>query len=127
MKVIVSGLTPNGLAVASALSRHGADIVAIDRNPQNLSQAEDRLDAMFLEGHEGTQESLSKAHADEADLVVCATRSDELNRFAAAQAGRLGAKGTIAIVRNTAYLEGAPGIRSEERRVGKECRARWAA
>jgi trk system potassium uptake protein TrkA len=110
MKVIVSGLTPNGIAVASALSRHGADIVAIDRNPQNLSQAEDQLDAMFLEGHEGTQESLSKAHAEEADLVVCATMSDELNLFAAAQAGRLGAKRTIAIVRNAEYLEGAPGI-----------------
>ena len=110
MRVIVSGLTPNGLAVASELARHGADIVAIDSNPQNLSRAEERLDAMLLEGHEGTLESLSKAHAEEADLVVCATQSDELNLFAAAQAGRLGAKRTIAIVRNVEYLEGAPGI-----------------
>ena len=110
MRVIVSGLTPNGLAVASELARHGADIVAIDSNPQNLSRAEERLDAMLLEGHEGTLESLSKAHAEEADLVVCATQSDELNLFAAAQAGRLGAQRTIAIVRNVEYLEGAPGI-----------------
>ena len=109
MKVLVSGLTPNGLAVATALSDRGADIVAIDRDPKNLSRAEECLDAMFLQGHEGTMESLSKAHAEDADLVVCATTSDELNLFAASQAGRLGAQRTIAIVRNAEYLEGAPG------------------
>ncbi len=110
MNVIVGGMTDIGLEIAVYLADRGLDVTAIDRDGDRLGHAEKRLDALFIESHEGTIDTLRRAHAEHADLVVYATKSDELNLFAAAQARQLGAKRTIALVRFEDHLGGAPGL-----------------
>lgn len=110
MKALVVGMTPIGVEVAAALSERGFEVTAVDRDGQRLAVAEERLDALFLEAHEGTEATLRDAGAGSADFVVYATGQDELNLFAAATARRLGATKALAMVRNISHLNGAPGL-----------------
>ncbi len=110
MKVVVAGMTPIGREVSVALTDRGHEVTVVDRDGARLRQAEARVDALMLQAYEGTVDTLRRSGADGADLVVYATAQDELNLFAAAAAGRLGAQRTIAMVRNDTHIAGAPGI-----------------
>ncbi len=50
MHVIVFGAGEVGVHIAERLSREGHDVALIDRDPQRISEAEERLDVQFIVG-----------------------------------------------------------------------------
>ncbi len=110
MATIVAGMTPIGIEVAAALADRGRELTVIDSDKLRLRNAEERLDAMLMEADEATMDTLRRVRADSAELVVFATPVDELNLFGAAAARKMGAKRSLAMVRNVGHLDGAPGI-----------------
>lgn len=103
MKIIVVGNGKTGLLLVRQLSKEGHDIVVIDNNPQKLYYTQEKLDVAVLVGNGASIEVLREAGAQNCDLLVAATNSDEVNLLTALVAGKLGCRGTVARVRNQEY------------------------
>ena len=79
MKIIIAGDGKVGLALTKLLLREGHDLVVVDSNPQVLKLHVDQYDAMTILGNAATMETLRQAGVDEADVLIAATSTDELN------------------------------------------------
>ena len=93
-----------GYKLAKQLSVENYDVVMIDGNEKKLRYAVDRLDIACVNG-DGVDASVQKeAGVPHADLVIACTSADESNLLSCLIAKRLGAKHTIARVRNPIYF-----------------------
>src|SRR5699024_3145815 len=83
MKIIILGAGDVGGALAEYLvaDSHN-DITVIDSNPQQLQLLQDRYDLRTIYGQAAYPNILQKAGADEADMLVAVTSSDETNMLA---------------------------------------------
>src|SRR3712207_112480 len=145
MRVIVCGAGQVGSTIARHLATEGVDVTVVDSSPEQARRADESYDVRGLVGHASHPEVLERAGARGADMLVAVTRSDEVNMVACQVAYSLfGVKRRIARLRHHGYLapiwQGlyaadqlpidviiSPEVeRSEERRVGKECRSRWS-
>ena len=100
MKIIVFGCGKVGATVISGLSGEGHDIVAIDKDQKEVEKITNVYDVMGLCGNGIDTDTLLEAGCDEAELFVAVTGSDELNMLGCFLARRMGAKHTIARLRN---------------------------
>jgi trk system potassium uptake protein TrkA len=100
VKVIVVGGGKLGTTLAADAVSEGHDVVLVDCRQEVLDQVAGRLDLRILLGNGAGYEVLIEAGAAEADLFIATTSSDELNMIASIIAGKLGAKVTMARVRN---------------------------
>ena len=105
MRILVVGDGKVGHTLAQELISEGHDVVIIDRNDEVLRKAEDMLDAMCIHGNGANAKTLLDAGVEKADIVVAATASDETNMLCCLVAKRLGAKYTIARIRDPEYNE----------------------
>ncbi len=103
MNIIIVGNGKVGAALATQLSGQGHNVTIIDSDPRVLSQSAERLDVMVVEGNGASMSILREAGAESADLLIAATSLDELNLLTCLTAKKLGAKHTIARVRNPDY------------------------
>ena len=104
MKVIIVGCGKTGYAIAKDLSAEsGVDLVIIDESQETLDKAVEAVDAMPVRGNGLNFDVLSKSEAKDADLFICVTDKDEANILCCISAKRLGAKHTVARVRNPEY------------------------
>ncbi len=103
MKIIVFGCGKVGATVISGLSGEGHDIVAIDKDPKAVERMTNMYDVMGLCGNGIDSDTMLEAGCDEAELFVAVTGSDELNMLGCFLARRMGAKHTIARLRNPEY------------------------
>ncbi len=110
MKVVVIGLGQVGRHVVEVLEREHHDVLAIDSDPEVLSEMEETRDIGVIEGYGASRGILSRAGADEADLVVAVTNDDEVNLVAALTAKELGATRTIARVQGAHHSKAGMGI-----------------
>jgi len=113
MNIIIVGDGKVGAALATQLSQEGHDITIIDSNPHVLSQSTDRLDVMAVMGNGASMSTLRDAGVDRADVLIAATSRDELNLLTCLTAKKLGAKHTIARVRNPEYSDQLVSMREE--------------
>ena len=104
MKVIIAGAGKSGFAVAQTLSHEGHDITVIDKNGDIINMVSNTLDVICIEGNATNPESLISAGAKDADLLVAATRSDEVNMICGIAARRLGTAHVIARIRDPEYM-----------------------
>ena len=104
MKVIIAGAGKSGFAVAQTLSHEGHDITVIDKNGDIINMVSNALDVICIEGNATNPESLISAGAKDADLLVAATRSDEVNMICGIAARRLGTAHVIARIRDPEYM-----------------------
>lgn len=104
MKVIVAGAGKSGFAVAQSLSYEGHDVTVIDSNPSVITQVSNALDVICVQGSATSPESLADAGAAEADLIVAATRADEVNMICGIAARKLGTQHVIARIRDPEYI-----------------------
>ncbi|MCC8073383.1 MAG: Trk system potassium transporter TrkA [Clostridiales bacterium] len=103
MDIIIIGAGKLGTGLASELTDEGHNVTVIDTNNLKLQHLVEKYDVQGICGS-GTQiESLQEAKVKNCDLVVSATKSDEINILACLIAKKLGAKNTIARVRNPEY------------------------
>jgi len=113
VKIILIGLGKIGYAIASQMVGEAHDLTIVDRSAAALEKANSMLDAMCVEGNGAGASVLLSAGVREADLVISVTASDEVNLVCALMAKKLGAKHTIARVRNPEYFRDASILRRE--------------
>ena len=105
MKIIILGAGQVGASVAHNLSSEFNDITVVDGNAQVLQDLQDRLDIRTIVGHGAHPDILSQAGAEDADMLIAVTNSDETNMIACQVAYTLFHTPTkIARVRAAEYL-----------------------
>lgn len=104
MKIVIIGDGKVGYKLAKQLSEENYDIVLIDNNAQKLKEAINKLDIFCITGDGVSAEVQRNADVPHADLVIACVSTDELNMLSCLIARRLGAKHTIARVRNPIYF-----------------------
>ena len=103
MKIIVVGCGKVGKAIIDSLLKEKHDIVAIDHNPKVVEVVTNTYDVMAVCGIATSLEILNQANVAQADLFVAVTQDDEVNMLACFLARSLGAKNTIARIRESNY------------------------
>lgn len=105
MKIIILGAGQVGSSVAHNLASESNDITVVDGNPQVLQDLQDRLDIRTIVGHGAHPDVLTRAGAEDADMIIAVTNSDETNMVACQVAYTLFHTPTkIARVRAAEYL-----------------------
>lgn len=103
MKIIVMGCGKIGKTIVENLTNEGYDVLAIDKNPDVITEITNVYDTMGVCGNGADCDTLTEAGVESADLFVAVSASDELNLLACFIAKKLGAKHTICRVRNPEY------------------------
>jgi trk system potassium uptake protein TrkA len=79
MKVIICGAGQVGWQIARHLSGEQNDVTVVDKNPDLVRRATDTLDVQGVTGFASYPDVLDKAGARDADMIIAATHSDEVN------------------------------------------------
>ncbi|MEM6620087.1 MAG: Trk system potassium transporter TrkA [Pseudomonadota bacterium] len=79
MKVIVCGAGQVGWQIARHLAVEGNDVTVVDSNRGLVNQATDALDVSGVAGFASYPDVLEAAGARDADMIIAATHSDEVN------------------------------------------------
>ena len=103
MDIIVVGCGKIGITILRSLVAEGHNVVAVDENPAIIAEIANVYDAMGVCGNGVDSDTLQEAGAERAELVVAVTGSDEKNMLACFLARKLGARHTIARIRNPEY------------------------
>ena len=105
MKIIILGAGQVGGTLAEHLASEANDITVVDTDGERLRDLGDRLDIRTIQGRASLPNVLRQAGADDADMLVAVTNSDETNMVACQVAYTLFHTPTkIARVRESAYL-----------------------
>ncbi len=102
MNIIIVGCGKTGYTIAKHLSEDQHSIVLIDKKPFD-SKVIESIDVMTLQGNALSGILLREAGVKEADLMISVAENDETNILCCLTAQKLGAKHTIARVRDPAY------------------------
>lgn len=113
MNILIVGAGKVGSTLAAYLSQEDHDITIIDNDEDVIQQINDTLDVMCIKGPGAAPSVLREAGAKEADLVLATTNMDEVNMLCALTAKRLGAKYTIARIRDVAYTEDLASLQKD--------------
>lgn len=103
MKIVIVGLGTIGNAILKSIDRVSHTITVIDENKDKIESVIERYDVFGVVGNGACRDIQDEAGVANADLVIFLTKSDEVNILACLVAKRLGAKNTIARVRNPEY------------------------
>ena len=79
MKVIICGAGQVGWQIAKHLSGERNDVTVVDNKPELVRRATDTLDVQGITGHASYPDILERAGARDADMIIAATYSDEVN------------------------------------------------
>jgi len=83
MKILILGAGQVGSSAAYHLSREEAnEVTVVDRRADVLRELQDRLDIRTVVGHAAHPDVLNRAGANDADIVVALTDTDETNMIA---------------------------------------------
>lgn len=106
MKILILGAGQVGSSVAAALIGENNDITVVDNDPRRLADLAERFDLRTVLGHASLPSVLEDAGANDAELVIALTSSDEVNLIACQVADALFKTPTkIARVRRTEFLQ----------------------
>ena len=103
MKIVIVGCGKIGKSLTASLSAEDHDILIIDNNSKVLSEVADTFDVMGVCGNAVDCDTLTEAGIEDTDLLVALTNSDEMNMLSCYLARKLGAKHTVARIRNPEY------------------------
>jgi trk system potassium uptake protein TrkA len=79
MKVIICGAGQVGWQIARHLSGEKNDVTVVDSNADLVRRATDTLDVQGVAGFASYPDVLERAGARDADMIIAATHSDEVN------------------------------------------------
>jgi trk system potassium uptake protein TrkA len=82
LKIIILGAGQVGTSVANNLVSEANDITVVDQNQELLNALQDRLDLRTVRGHGAHPDVLLQAGAEDADMILAVTNSDETNMVA---------------------------------------------
>ncbi len=105
MKIIILGAGQVGGSLAEHLANEDNDITVVDTDSDRLRELQDRLDIAVVTGPGSYPGVLRNAGADDADMLIAVTNSDEVNMAACQIAFSLFRTPTkISRIRAAAYL-----------------------
>ncbi|UTW54011.1 Trk system potassium transporter TrkA [Kordiimonas sp. SCSIO 12610] len=106
MKVIVCGAGQVGFNIAKYLAEQQNDVTVIDRSPELIRKISESLDVKAVVGHASDPQQLEVAGADDTEMLIAVTISDEVNMVACQVAHSVFNIPTkIARIRNQVYLK----------------------
>ncbi len=106
MKVIICGAGQVGWQIARHLSGENNDVTVVDNNPELVRRATDTLDVQGIAGFASYPDVLDRAGARDADMLIAATYSDEVNMVTCQVAHSVFAvPRKIARLRSQSYLD----------------------
>ena len=106
MKVIICGAGQVGWQIARHLSGDRNDVTVVDNNPELVRRASETLDVNGITGHASYPDVLDRAGARDADMIIAATHSDEVNMVTCQVAHSVFAiQRKIARLRSQSYLD----------------------
>ncbi len=106
MRVIVSGAGRVGYGIAARLAREKANVTVIDQSAKLIRSVTERLDVRGVVGSGSYPEVLSQAGAENADMLIAVTATDEVNIVSCQIAHSLFTIPTkIARIRAQSYLD----------------------
>lgn len=82
MKILVLGAGQVGASIAEHLSKEGNDVTIVDTDLEKLMDMQNRLDLRAVHGNASHPGVLTRAGAEDVDMVVALTNSDEINMVA---------------------------------------------
>lgn len=100
MNIIVVGCGKIGKVLVHSLVKENHNVTAIDNDEAVVNEIRDGYDVMTICGNGTSYGVLKKANVESCDLFIAATSLDELNMLSCFEAKKMGAKYTIARIRN---------------------------
>jgi trk system potassium uptake protein TrkA len=114
MKIIILGAGQVGANLAASLVAENNDITVVDLDATRLADLQERFDLRTVRGHAAYPSILKIAGADDADMLVAVTQSDETNLVACRLSATLFNIPTrIARIRSNDFLETEEGFLAE--------------
>jgi trk system potassium uptake protein TrkA len=104
MKIVIAGAGDVGFHLAELLSYENQEIILIDNNQDVLDYAATHLDVLTIKGDSTSIAVLENAEVNSSQLFIAVTTSESTNLVTAILAKKMGAKQTIARVKNDEYL-----------------------
>ncbi len=120
MYIIIAGAGLIGFHIASLLTEEKHEVAVVEQSGEVMETVRNQLDVTSVLGNAVTPRVLKEVEAHRADLVIAVTDSDETNMIICFVAKELGAKTTVARVRNpeySGYFIGAAKSPSTPRKV----------
>ena len=105
MKIVIVGVGNVGRELVKQLSRENHDIVVVDTNVKLVEDVVNAYDVMGITGNGVSLDTMNETGIHNADLLVACTQYDEMNMLCCLVGKKLGAKETIARVKNREYSE----------------------
>ncbi|MGB3246257.1 MAG: Trk system potassium transporter TrkA [Sulfitobacter sp.] len=106
MKVIICGAGQVGWQIARHLSGESNDVTVVDSNPDLVRRATETLDVQGIAGFASYPDVLDRAGARDAEMIIAATHSDEVNMVTCQVAHSVfGINRKIARLRSQSYLD----------------------
>ena len=106
MKVIICGAGRVGWQIARHLSGEKNDVTVVDSNADLVRRASETLDVQGVAGFASYPDVLEKAGARDADMIIAATHSDEVNMVTCQVAHSIfSVPRKIARLRSQSYLD----------------------
>ncbi|MEP5731854.1 MAG: Trk system potassium transporter TrkA [Sulfitobacter sp.] len=105
MKIIICGAGQVGWQIARHLSGERNDVTVVDNNADLVRRATDTLDVQGIAGFASYPDVLERAGAGDAEMIIAATHSDEVNMVTCQVAHSVfGINRKIARLRSQSYL-----------------------
>ena len=104
MRIVIAGCGKLGTMITRTLVAEYHDITVIDMDDEALRRVED-LDTLPVQGNAVSINTLEEADVKHADILIATMRGDESNMLCCIAGKKLGAKYTIARIRDPEYLK----------------------
>ncbi|MBP5231677.1 MAG: Trk system potassium transporter TrkA [Clostridia bacterium] len=105
MEIVIIGAGTVGSAVCRELAQEGHSITAVDSDEKVVTGLTNTYDVFGVVGSAAEISTLRKANAESADLLLAITSSDEINLLVCTAGRKLGARHSVARIRNPEYTE----------------------
>lgn len=113
INVHIIGAGQIGSALAAQLCQDGCSVTVVDTDAYVVNALSNSLDIICYRGNGASYATLQEVGAADSDIFISVTDSDELNILACLTAHMMGAKHTVARVRNLEYAKHADFYRDQ--------------
>ena len=113
MNIVVVGDGKVGSAITLQLAKEDHNVVVIDTREGVLTRSINTQDVLCIHGNGVSHDVQIEAGVPAADLLIAATSADEVNMLCCLVARKLGAKHTIARIRNPQYADQLPFLHDD--------------
>jgi len=104
MQIVIVGNGSVGGSLTESICKEGHNVTVIDKDADTVNAAVNKYDVFGITGNGASAEIQKEAGVPECDILIAVAPGDEFNLICCMIAKQLGAKHTIARVRDTVYL-----------------------